>query len=61
MVESVGFVQTVCIYHLLCRSLGEEVAIPEIVDLNVLNVVTVGGVHLAVEGWRWRITSWRGR
>lgn len=34
------------IYHFLCRPLGEEVAVPQIVDLDILDVVAIGNVHL---------------
>jgi hypothetical protein len=37
------------IYHLLCRSLGQEVSVSQVVDFDVLDVVAVGHVHLAID------------
>lgn len=37
------------IYHLLGGALGQEVAVPEVVDFDILDVVAVVDVHLAVE------------
>ena len=34
-------------YRLLCLSLHEHVAVSQVVDLDVLNVVTVRDIHLA--------------
>lgn len=40
----------VSIYHLLCRTFGEQVAVSQIVDFDVLHVVAVRDVHLLVQG-----------
>lgn len=37
------------IYHLLSRPLGQEVSVAEVVDFDVLDVVSVGNVHLAID------------
>jgi hypothetical protein len=36
------------IYHLLSRSLRQGVAIAQIIDLNVLNVVTIRNVDFGI-------------
>jgi hypothetical protein len=36
-------------YHLLCRDLGDQVAVSQVVDFNVLYVVAVGNIHLAID------------
>lgn len=40
------------IYHLSCGALGDQIAVPEIVDLDVLNIVAVGNVHFRADGMR---------
>ena len=37
------------IYHLLSRALGQRVPIPEIVDFNIFDVVTILLVHVGFE------------
>jgi hypothetical protein len=54
------------IYHLLCRSLGQEVSVAQVVDFDVLDVVAVGHIHFAVDvvasgGRRARADRGRGR
>lgn len=51
----------VLIYHLLRASFGQSVAVPQIVDLDVLDVVAVLRVDVILVGCagRWRLcTSW---
>lgn len=36
-------------YHLLCRPFGQGVSIAQVVDFNVLDVVTIGNVDLAIK------------
>ena len=36
------------IYHLLCRAFGQCVSVPEIVDFDVFDVITVCDIDLAV-------------
>jgi hypothetical protein len=36
-------------YHLLRRSFGQCVAIAQVIDLNVLNIIPVGNVYFGVE------------
>lgn len=36
------------IYHLLCRSFGQRISIPEIVDFDVFDIVAIGHVYVAV-------------
>jgi hypothetical protein len=40
---------TVEIYHFLSRALGERVAVAQIVDLDVANVITILGVDVGVQ------------
>jgi hypothetical protein len=35
--------------HLLRGTLREEVSVPQVVDLNVLDVIAIGHVHLPVD------------
>jgi hypothetical protein len=42
--------KTVNTYHLLKGTLGEGVAIPQVIDLNVLDVVASFGVDIAIYG-----------
>lgn len=42
--------KTVNTYHLLKGTLGEGVTVPQVIDLNVLDVVTSFGVDIAVYG-----------
>lgn len=37
------------IYHFLCRPLGQEVTVPQVIDFDILNVVTICNVHLRIE------------
>lgn len=37
------------IYHLLCRAFRQRIAIPQIIDLDVADVVAVCNVHLTVD------------
>lgn len=41
-------INTRSIYHLLCRAFGQCVAISQIVDFNISNVVAVRNIHLTV-------------
>lgn len=38
-----------CIYRLLCCAIGHEIPVAQIIDLDVLDVIAIGHVHLAVE------------
>lgn len=42
--------KTVNTYHLLEGTLGEGIAIPQVIDLNVLDVVASLGVDIAIDG-----------
>lgn len=37
------------LYHFLCRSLGQRIAIPQIIHFNIFNVIAIRNVHFAVE------------
>jgi hypothetical protein len=37
------------IYHFLCRALGKEVTVPQVIDFDILNIVAICNVHLSVE------------
>lgn len=37
------------IYHLLCGSFGQCVAIPKVINFNVLDIVAIGNVHVAID------------
>lgn len=37
------------IYHFLCGALGQEVSVAQVVDFDVLDVVTIRDVHVAVD------------
>lgn len=37
------------IYHLLGRTFGQGVAIPQVIDFNVFDVVTICDINLAVD------------
>ena len=37
------------IYHLLCRAFGQCVAISQVVDFNIANVVAICNVHLTID------------
>ena len=39
-----------CIYHLLCAAFGQCVAVAQVVDLDILDIVTILRVDLVVEG-----------
>ena len=45
--------KTVNTYHLLEGTLGEGVTVPQVIDLNVLDVVTSFGVDIAIYGLGW--------
>jgi hypothetical protein len=53
------------IYPLLCSSFGQCIAVTEIIDFNVLDVVTILLVCLCADGrgrvGRRRLDDWRGR
>jgi hypothetical protein len=53
------------IYPLLCSSFGQCITITEIIDFNVLDVVTILLVCLCADGrgrvGRGRLDDWRGR
>jgi hypothetical protein len=38
-----------CIYHLLSGSLGQGVTIPQIIDLDVLDVIAICDIDLSVQ------------
>ena len=40
------------IYHFLCLSLGEQVAVAQVVDFDVLDVVSADQLHLAIDASR---------
>lgn len=42
------------IYHLLCRAFGQCVSIAEVVDLDVLNIIAIGDIHVSVNVARTR-------
>ena len=42
-------IDTRSIYHLLCRTFGQCVAIAQIVDLDISDVVSVVYVHLTID------------
>ena len=44
-------------YHLLERTLGEGVTVPQIIDLNVLDVVAGFGIDIAIYGIGWFLNS----
>ncbi len=37
-------------YHFLCITLGEEVAVSPVVDLDILDIVSIRDVHFTVQG-----------
>lgn len=39
-----------CIYHLLRGAFSEQVAVSQVIDLDVLHVVTVRDVHFLADG-----------
>ena len=36
-------------YHLLCRPFGQRVSIAQVVNFNILDVVSIGDVDLAIK------------
>lgn len=40
------------IYLFLCRTLGDQVAISQVIDLDVLDVVAISGVHFLANRMR---------
>ena len=48
--RSVGESARVCIYHLLSAAFGQGVAITQVIDFDVLNVITILLVDLDIEG-----------
>jgi hypothetical protein len=48
--RSVGEGARVCIYHLLSAAFGQGIAITQVIDFDVLNVITILLVDLDIEG-----------
>lgn len=38
------------IYHFLCRAFGQSVAVAQVVDLDVANIVSVLSIDFCIEG-----------
>lgn len=37
------------IYHLLSRAFGQCVSIAEVVDLNILDIIAIGDIHVSID------------
>jgi len=48
-----------CIYHLLSAAFGQCVAVPQVIDLDVFDIVTVLSIHLVVQSAAGRGLGWR--
>ena len=45
-------IDTRSIYHLLCRTFGQCVAVAQVIDLDISNVVAICNVHLTIDQTR---------
>jgi len=42
-------IDTRSIYHLLCRTFGQCVAVAQVIDLDISNVVAICNIHFTID------------